>query len=409
MGKPTTSPSYRDEPNDEDALSMHTTRGDYGYQDAPDLPTYADSEATAVPLPHGPPPADEYAIIREPQTAAHFSRHGKPVNVSSTSMRMDVALNDPDALHDYITNYLRVVPPKPTVRIYGFHHATTHRNNKKETERVVDFDLAFSLEHLLREPRDPESGWWTPRVVTNGDKAHRGTFRRVRAEGSTQDIEVGSTPARDLRDWCADFCSSKASLRIFRVSRTVTGLDTTLLQQHLDRLVRATHYRGNLAISFPISDHNVDIYSPHVVNQWRLSWIRWLFYLSFLWLLTWPILFFTTKKWSVYTIDWAFSLPASVGGDGGPRRYASLSEMQWIERYANLINNLVMEKYQGDATDMPFAVDAVDSRRARGTTGNADVDSAIGFVHGGLSVWNSLSSGRAPSRAVTEGWGGDER
>nr|POF01041.1 hypothetical protein CFP56_20989 [Quercus suber] len=396
LSRPLTAQSYSDDPSSDDALSLHTTGDESGYDDTPQLPSYADSEASNANLqsrlgersyPVESPPTDEYSIIREPQRTTPFSRnHKKPVDISETSIRMDAQLNEPDALYDYITNYLRHVHPQPTIRIYGYHQATTYRNNKKETERVVDFDIAFGLGHYLRPEQDRNHGWSTSRVASNGDKTYRGTIWRVRAPGSTQDIDVGSPPWRDLRAWCNDFCTSPSALKIFRISRNVTGLDTELLRQQLEPLVRATHYRGNLYLSFPTADRAVDIYSPHWVNQWRISWVRWVFYVTFLWLLTWPVLFLATKKWAIYTIDWAFSIPRPSIVDGGTtHEYAALSETQWLQRHANLIQNLVLEQYRGDATDMPTDADA----RARPgpapfpSTGNLHVDSALGFTQGG--------------------------
>lgn len=79
------------------------------------------------------------------------------------------------------------------------------------------------------------------------------------------------------------------------------------------------------------------------------------------------------------------------------RAYASLSEDQWHERHKNLLKSLVLEKYQGDATQFP--TDVPDERVTRGiqtrllrtpSTGNNNVDAAVNFIQGGMNAWNTL-------------------
>jgi hypothetical protein len=171
-------------------------------------------------------------------------------------------------------------------------------------------------------------------VPENSDKVHRGGWRKTRAEGFTQDIEVGTDRKKELLDWCDDFCANKSALKIFRVSRNVTGLDTEYIKAGIEPLVRQTHYRGHIDVTFPIADKNVDIYTPHWVNQARISWVRWIFYLTFLWILTWPILLFTTKRWGVYEVEWRFSRIVQDRDGRQNKVWATISEGAWVRRHA---------------------------------------------------------------------------
>jgi len=90
--------------------------------------------------------------------------------------------------------------------------------------------------------------------------------------------------------------------------------------------------------------------------------------------------------------------------------YASITEKTWLERHKGLIRALALEKYQGDATYLPLNV-----RRERPgnerlpSTGNANVDTAVSFVRGGVSAWNAIRSGQGVPRAgEAEWWGWDE-
>ncbi|KAK4609376.1 hypothetical protein CLAFUW4_14739 [Fulvia fulva] len=409
--------SYRDDP---DALSMHTTRGGYEYDDAPEfddvpqLPSY-DESVTAEGSSDdraAPQPVDEYQIITAPKTnrnwgTKHTHSPHKAVG-SETSIRMDERLLESKELYEYIENYLRMIPPRPMIRIQGWHWQKTKKRDKTETERIYDFNIVLNMQSLLPSSRD--KGWVTAHTADNSDKVYRGSFRKTRAPGYRQDIEVGEEGTPDLREWCKRFAECKAALKIFRVERSVVGMNTDLIKEELEPLIRSTHYRGHIDITFPTADQNVDIYTPHWLNSARLSWVRWIFYLTFLWIFTWPVLFFMTKRWDVYNVQWSFSKIFTIDAEGRQeKRYAVMSERAWINRHADLVRSLVLDRFHGDGTDMPVNVD-VDvegsGRGARGQvprTGNGSVDAAVGFIQGGVGAWNAFNG-----RAQREGWGADE-
>ncbi|KAB2576593.1 hypothetical protein BFW01_g2882 [Lasiodiplodia theobromae] len=410
MGKPTPAPAYRDE----DAVSMHTTRGDYEYDDVPQIadqpPTYTDSVngegSAALPPNSFPTPgsnvpnvADDYAVIERNGRAYAF---GKPINQHAITIRMDERLTDPDNLYKYVTDYLRLLPPRPVVQIHGYHTQTVRRGDKREKKQVVDFDVLLSLQHFLGKPLDPT--WWDARTVENGEPALRGGFRKTRAKGYQRELEVGETKP-DLQEWCKEYCASPSKLKIFRVSRTISGLDEALIRQRIEALIRSTNYRGHILISFPLEDRAVDIYSPHAVNRWRTTtWIRWFFYLTFLWLFTWPLLYFLTRRWSVYTVNWAFSLGPAPNDPHGRKRYATLSEEQWFAKHRHLIKRLVLDGHQGDASQFDLEDELEDGRNARFESGNAHVNQAVGLVQAGLAGWNAVQRGLGGD---PDGWGGD--
>ena len=405
--------SYQDEAN-ADEVSMHTTRSDYEYDDVPELPSYSDSEAAASSSQQDDnnrrvqqvvTVTDPYTRVQPLSEWRHIS-HGRVQNKNKTTTRMDVRLNDPDELEKYVLNYLQVVPPNPLVRIVGTHQERKYdaSTKKHKREKVTDFDIKFSLQHHLSRE------FWTASVVSNSEKAHRGSFRKTRAKGYKQDIELGEDATPSLQDWCRDFCCEKSKLKIFRVTRDVTGLETDFLRASIERLVRSTHYHGHVDISFPIEEKNVDIMTDYWVNKARISWIRWIFYLTFLWLITWPILFFTTKRWSVYNVRWSwFRSHQDNEQQRAWKVYASISEQEWVEKYKSLILGLVLEKYQGDASAFP--TDVSDERVQRGvrsrmsSVGNQNVDAAVTFIQGGMSVWNAVQGRGNRDR---DAWGMDE-
>ena len=408
--------SYRDDPEAEDALSLHTTRDDYEYDDLPELPSYSDSEAAASasrstntqPESTNQPISryDPYARM-QPLTDWQSISHGKVNNLNETTKRMDSRLSDPDELEKYVKNYLAMVPPDQRIRMMGTHQEKqyNHSNKKNEQKMVVDFDISISLNSYLSR----EQGLWSAYTVDNSNKVYRGSFRKTRAKGYRQDIEIAESEMPNLQDWCRAYCSDKSSLKVFRVTRNVAELETEYLRTNLEHIIRSTHYHGHLNISFPTEEKNVDIYNDHWISRWRVGWQRWIFYLTFLWLITWPLLLFATKWWSVYNVRWLW--PRCHQDEEQQRAYkvyASISEKAWLDKHKNLLMSLVLEKYQGDATQFP--TDVPDERVSRGvrarlpSTGNRSVDGAVSFLQGGVDAWNSLQgrSGRDP-----DAWGAD--
>jgi len=168
------------------------------------------------------------------------------------------------------------------------------------------------------------------------------------------------------------------------------------IKEGLTQVVRNLNYRGRIKIIFPISNPGVEIYNEHWVNRWRnTTWICMLFYVSMLWIITWPVLFFMTKKYDVVRVDYPFSKK----DEDGCTKYATISEQQWLERWKNPIAKAVMDKRQCTLTEPDLLRDSNESNRLR-ATGNQTADTVVNLVHAGLQVYNEVN------RQV--GWGYDQ-
>ncbi|KAF2871977.1 hypothetical protein BDV95DRAFT_492672 [Massariosphaeria phaeospora] len=412
MGAATRNAEYRDDP---DAVSLHTTPDDYSYDDAPEIaglpPSYADSEgdsvaSTAAPtvalIRHVPPPSGR----RDHNTVVERSG-GKP-KVCETQRVVDPRYDvDPGYLEEGIRSFA-FQAPSPLVYIIGTHHETVKKGDKKEKQEVMDFRIVVHLQQYLRRDFQPQDSWHMNLVtVENGEKTHRGTILKKRAPGFKQDIEVGAQKP-SLAEWCHRYCASTSMLRIFRLRRVVTGFNEDLVKNRLEGLIRSTNYRGHISVTFPVEDKNVDIFTAGRINQWRLNkYICWAFYLTFLWIFSWPFLFFATKRYGVVKAEWPFSITDAHGN----KTYTTVSEEQWYEKWHVAIRRLVLDRFQGEATEpmMSGVIDRPADPPMPGTvtTGHAGADSAIGFLTQGLQVASAISRGDNLSRGLQAGWGYD--
>jgi hypothetical protein len=416
-GKVTQNQSYRDDP---DALSLHTTPDDEfiddiaGSSGTERLLSYSESENIASAERENATRAgrvarftDDYSIIQ--LEGWRTESNGKKGSTLEVSARMDPRLSNPDELYQYVNGYLQWLQPKPVICVSGYHWHTVYNKDKKEKKRVTDFDITLSLRPYLVTPGSSgESKWRLPRVVTNGEQAFRGGWRKTRALGSTQDLEVGGLVEKDLRTWVDEFCGNEAALKVFRVARTSSGMDVDYLKNAIEQLIRGTHYRGHIDVQVIVEDRAVDLYSDHWINVWRNGWQRFIFYFTFLWIFTWPLLFFMTKKWAVFTIDWPFSVPWPERGHGA-KRFATISEEEWITKHQDLIKGLVLDRFQGE-TDCISLETIRGHRQGRATslpnnTGNANVESAVSLIQAGVSGWNAIQRGMGRD---VDGWGLDD-
>jgi hypothetical protein len=398
---------YRDDP---DAVSLHTTPDDYSYDDAPEItglpPSYTDSEAdshdaVAVPIHHVTPPT-----TRTDHNNPAF-KNGKPV-ICDTTNHLDPKLDTQPELLETTIRGCAQSPPVPLVYIMGTHKETIKKGDKKETRHVTDFRIVVNIQRYLRRNfNDHDASSMDLITVENGEKTHRGTITKCRAPGVKQDIEVGMQKPT-LTEWCHRYCASPRMLRIFRLRRVVTGFDDAYLKNRIEGLIRATNYRGNIAITFPVEDKNFDVYTANRINQWRLkTWVCWMFYLTFLWIFTWPYLFFATKRYAVVRAEWPFSITDARGN----KTYTTVSEEQWFDKWHVALRRLVLDRFEGEAGEemMNGVIARPEDPPMPGTiqTGHAGVDSAVGLLTQGFQVARAIQSGGNLGRGLQGGWGYD--
>jgi hypothetical protein len=411
MGRPSEPPpSYHDDP---DAVSLHTTPDDYTYDDAPEIsglpPSYTDSEAgnsntpvSSIPIRHVPPPT-----TRTNHNKPSF-KHGKPVVNTTIHVQEPLYDTDPSELESAIHAFSKVAPT-PLIYIMGTHRETHKEGDKQKSRQITDFRLVINLSKYICAHQIPNNyDTMTLSTAENSEKTHRGTILACRAPGSTQDIEVGGAPKPSLTEWCHRYCASPRALRIFRLQRQVTGLNEEYLSNRIEGIIRSTNYRGHISITFPVEGQNVDFYTSNRINSWRLTtWIRWLFYLSFLWLFTWPILFFSTRRYSVVKATWPFSKTDSQN----IKEYTTVSEEAWMSEWRVAIRRLVLERYEGEASEeiMRDIMQRAEDPPVPGTfrSGHAGVDTAVGVLTHGFQVARALSEGQELGRAGQAGWGYD--
>ncbi|KAI9786123.1 MAG: hypothetical protein M1839_007533 [Geoglossum umbratile] len=363
----------------------------------PALPAYSDD-------PTGPAPP--VAIAINPQLGRIPDSVLSSDKVTITTL--DEGLNqDPAKLHSFVLQQ-NEIPPRPTVRLTGTHRERRRRNgrdNEHEHVTVTDFDVQLDLSPYIARSLNRgcgEQDWKFLSVVENHVKAYRGG--RIKSVDAAYRDGLTSYAAPHLGDWTKMYCEDPNPLKSFTFSKDVSNLDTERLTSLLTALIQSTNYRGNYNISFTTTHSRIQILSPHWVNYCRTkTWVRWLFYLSMLWIFTWPVLWFLTRRYEVVTSVWPYALV----DEQGVKRYAVASEDEWYRRYSRCIRRHLLMRRQGWITDEDLRL--WESGVSSSTTANyiplrgAGEPGVLGFAnglaHGVMDAARDLDAIR--------GWGAD--
>ena len=115
--------------------------------------------------------------------------------------------------------------------------------------------------------------------------------------------------------------------------------------------IQSTGYMGHVGVRFPLQHESVTVYSPGIINSLRsTTWVRYLFYFTFLWILSWPILLLCTARYEVVEGVWKYAdrMPGEVAdgesGTGRVRQFVVMSEGEWFQRWERAIKRAALGK-----------------------------------------------------------------
>ncbi|KAI6251593.1 hypothetical protein MCOR19_011765 [Pyricularia oryzae] len=348
----------------------------------------APQQAVAQPHPQGQGISD--AEIIQP-----FAISSKDGAESFMDMRLD---RDPDFLESNIKIWAQK-PPSFYMQVHGTHRErrTRRTNGRTETHTVTvtDFNVGVPLHGFLFG--QPEAGQTSPaasfswiRTVENDEKVPRGTVRATqgpmpaKADGGAEEPPSEAPPKPTLQEWCHRYCASFAGRKTFVVERRVAGLDVARLEADAVAIVRSTGFGGDVSVTFDAFGTEVEVLSSNRINRWRrLTWLRVVCYVTFLWVFTWPFLYFFTKRFRCVYVEWPFSRMRSDGS----KEYVSLDEGQMLEVWGRAMFNAVMAR----STDILNQQDLM----------NAQAGGGAGYGMGG--VGNNINQQYGWGR---DGWGG---
>ena len=281
-------------------------------------------------------------------------------------------------------------PPTFTARIVGTHSETTRKKDKKEKVTVTDFDVRLDMTHLLVPgPNTPHNLLYhdlnTPIPLVKAYRGHR--TKSVCSQESAPDVD----------SYIQSYISSPFPVRSFTLNRHIMYHDSAALESLITSLIGSTNYRGHLKVTFPITHSRVTVCSPCWQNDYREKvWLRWIFYITFLWIFSWPYLWFMTRRWEVVTAVFLYS----TAPENGNRQFVTKSEEAFYKEWKSSIRRAVVSRKQGWIDEeYKLATEEETSLRSISNTSNATPDGALGFLR------QAVNAGR--DVAMAGGWGAD--
>lgn len=398
---------YRDEPDRDDAASTSSAvlMEDVEYPES-DLPAYEDVPATVTGGQFHDPGTQSYGglsmmlqshsvpvlnlslryLIHPELPNSHLSR-----DETTTVTHLPLYSQDANILKKMLEDQAKY-PPTFTVRVAGKHTETRRTKDKQEKVTVTDFDVRLDMTHLLV----PNSGTH-PSLVSQeisvpspGIKTYRGHRTKTAAPPESGD---------DADAYISSYTSSAFPVRSFSLKREITNHDSAALEALIKSLVASTNYRGHTKVTFPVTHKRVSVYSPCWQNTYReKTWLCWVFYLTFLWIFSWPYLWFVTRRWEVVQVIY----PYSSSPDSGSRKFVTKSEQAFFQEWRASIRRAVLGKTQGwidEEYKLTTETMARDGPERMPSTGNGMADGAFGFLRQAVNVGRDV--------AMAGGWGAD--
>ncbi|KAF4552042.1 Hypothetical protein D9617_11g008890 [Elsinoe fawcettii] len=373
--------------------------------DAP--PPYSDELESALSEPLLPPTSN----ARPPQYPPTLSHPPLPSSRLDTKSQT-IWTNDPlfsssaIDLQSMLTEQA-LFPPHLSLRIQGSHQRYIRDSqNRSKQETHTDFDFTIDMTPLLSSQIGTGDAFSSRRlrVVSDARPSYRGGITRsLLPHYPWEETRSGSSVHDALAQWCRAFVSDGAGWKSFTFRRRIEGMDTAQLRAMAESAVRSTGYMGHVHVDFEERFNEIVVLSPGRINALRtMVWVRWLFYLSFLWVVSWPVLFLLTKKYEVVSAVFEYR--------AGGTRYGEVAvqdEMEWFAQWERSIQRAAWGRVRGEI-DWRYrqGTGDMDDRAAMGQarvqmmTGNAAVDGlaqAVGMGFEAMGHWDR-----------NMGWGRDE-
>ncbi|CZR61934.1 uncharacterized protein PAC_11831 [Phialocephala subalpina] len=417
-GKAAPPAAYRDEPDYAETASMSSAVLLDDVESAfPDeeLPAYSDEPSLGLLADQDPDnacPTESFEAIPNPQRTVHHGYYNPPCELpfsthdlgySEFRTRLPTYSTDSIQLYNMIRHQASH-PPSYFVKLYGTHTETRRNGNKETKDKITDFYLRINISYLLGHFGSGEL-----ELLPDNKRGYRGTRLPSIKPTVSADEESAPTPLEELRRWCDKFVADPSGVKSFLLKRKILNHDTRKLEQLLRSAISETNYRGHVSVEFPVQHSRVIVYSPGRLNEWRITvWIRWFFYLTFLWIFAWPILFFLTARYEVVKVNYKYA--NEPGGNDMTRQCTVMTELDWFHRWESAIKRAALARMVCKDTSLDEAyrvqTQVADERGERvgrepdiPRTGNAFADGALGLLGQGLRVaesWNNAA-----------GWGAD--
>ncbi|KAI8137880.1 hypothetical protein BJV82DRAFT_633629 [Fennellomyces sp. T-0311] len=243
----------------------------YNPANIPDADDTADPQQPLIDDPfRGRPPPPGYSVYRAPFETLK----------DGTILSRDTHLNtDGEALLQFLKQ--KNTAPLMAVRFHGYHEETHWRTR---STRDNDGNLV--------EEREPV----TRRIDDFCFEIDCSEYVSPNCEGMyvLPDRKTGLT--KSVRELCDEYVHEQNQLKELRLTKLVEW-DYAQLTRAFTAAIRSHGYHHSIEISFEMKEHKIIVKTGSRVSRMVDNWmVRWFFFLTCLWIISWPVLWFCRKK-----------------------------------------------------------------------------------------------------------------
>ncbi|CAO3590434.1 unnamed protein product [Absidia cylindrospora] len=217
------------------------------------------------------------------------------------------------------------IPPHMKIRFYGYHDETYYKSknvrdkhdNWKEqqtpvTKRVKDFNFDLDCSDLV---------------------SHQCQRVYVLPDPKTGQIKT-------VRQLCDDYVREANQFKEIQLTKVIHW-DYAKLTQAFTTAIRGHGYYHHVAISYELTDHIITIKTDSKLSKMADHWaVRLFFYITFLFIFTWPYLWFSRKKFGDATLKSEWKMNST--------------EREWYDQHIQQVLNQISPIPQ--YTNAPFPV-----------------------------------------------------
>ena len=411
---------YRDDPNRDDsasisAMSLHSNVGLADTEEDDLLPPYTDNPRStdlgANVRPNTLPQSDFQDYTGEEVIVRHDTKG------SATVILSKLQTTDAAALESFVKAQVQV-NPAAWIWLHGEHTQKNGTDKNKKKDKVIDFDIKIDVTDTISRRAQIMSGengeigepeWSYLRIADNLEKRYRGSLFKSVNKRTRQDPE-GQALVPTLQEWCHLFCANTSTLKSFEIRHSVVHRDEEKLKRLIEAAIRSTNYRGHISVSFQLSPRSITLQTSHVFNKMRYNkFLYWFCIIFQLWIITWPILFFMTKRWAVVSVMWPYrkymNRRPQEQSEATPRLMA---EDEWARKYQYTIQQGVLSRAQGGTfiEYMQRPDEHEERRRLEQERERRASEPQGGFVGGALSLMRGVGNVIRENQDA-RGWGYD--
>ncbi|KAI8335925.1 hypothetical protein BC941DRAFT_429759 [Chlamydoabsidia padenii] len=215
------------------------------------------------------------------------------VNQSGVLSRDHHLNNDGEALAQFLQQHN--IPPRLKIKFYGYHDETHYR-----TRKTHDKDGHW------QEERQPV----TKRVDDFNFTIDCSDSVSTECQGLYVLPDPKSGCIKTVRQLCDDYVRETNQLKELQLTKVIDW-DYARLTRAFTAAIRAHGYHHSICISYELTRQTITIKTDSLVSQMSDNWmVRGFFYLTFLWIFTWPALWLCRKKFGHSTLksEWVMAV-----------------------------------------------------------------------------------------------------